>query len=200
METNLSQSSCEIITELRNLEVQNKEEKCDVTGEEIQKLEVSPTELLKLPVKNDDSAPPNLTTEEETDSSGTSSSSSETCESGELVVKRKRKRKRNRKKKTTTAFEEPRRSFKDRYKKFKISDLVTVPKLHIRFDDDGDLDVVTSEYNMKPRIIRALERNLLINETLKQKVIVSEVSTIKESRTQDINVSLKPRIIKAIII
>ena len=91
-----------------------------------------------------------------------------------------------------------------RYKKIKLMDPTVQPKVHIRFDDDtGEPDKVKSDYNVKPRVIRALERNLTILENLKNIFKVEDVSQLPpnlEIKSENVFISLKPRIIKAILV
>ncbi|CAO1358558.1 unnamed protein product [Diamesa serratosioi] len=142
------------------------------------------------------------TSSEQSSTTATSSSSSENVE----IIKNKRKRKRKRKKKQPKAAETIPVPFTARYKKYKKTIIPTpAPKVHIRFDDTGNLDEENSEFNRKPRIIRILATNLLLNESLKQQTIIVKPdpeTPIEESSVQEIvaSISLKPRIIKAIII
>lgn len=74
------------------------------------------------------------------------------------------------------------------------------PKVHLRFNEEGNTDEEKSEFNYKPRIIKALSRNLELNENLKDEMksldmVVTE--NIQLDAPQEI-ISLKPRIIKAI--
>lgn len=198
METNLSQSSCEVIKDFKNLEVHS--EDGTVSSQDISNAVAS----LKISEENE-IAPVNSTENlsTSTDSSGSSAEISSSSESDEPVTKRKRKRKRKRKKKATTAYESP-KPFKARYKKLKLFEPAVLPKLHIRFDDCGDPDQTSSEYNLlRPRIIKALTQNLFIGENLKDNKNGKEVSAnviCKGSPIDDVYISLKPRIIKAIIV
>jgi len=77
-----------------------------------------------------------------------------------------------------------------------------LPKLHLRFDEFGEPDQVSSEYSLRPRIIQALQQNLLVGEAVNEckrkketPAIISQKHFINETLE-----SLKPRIIKAIII
>lgn len=77
---------------------------------------------------------------------------------------------------------------------------MAVPKVHLRFDDEGKTDENKSEFNYKPRIISARSKNLELNENIKEelKVLEMEVTqTVEPEIIQEI-ISLKPRIIKAI--
>lgn len=203
MEEIMSQSSCEIIGDIKNLEIHsetdNLSSQCSEIAREIKKLEVkSQEETLQ---QNSSSSESSKSSEESTSASATSSSSSES----EEPKKRKRKRKRHRKKKTTTAYEPP-RPFTARYKKFKISEATELPKLHIRFDENTDEpDKTTSQYNLKPRIIEALKINLsLLEESLKkisqEKLPANETEINVPKIPERFVISLKPRIIKAMIV
>ena len=208
MEINLSQSSCEIIKDIKNLEVCS--EGGDFSSQDIanavEKLNVNnssqETELPEKIAEDSESSIKNSSSSESTESSGTSSSSSS---EPEPIVKRKRKRKRKRKAKVTIGAYEPPKPFTARYKKLKLFEPV-LPKLHIRFDDGGFPDQQSSEYNLRPRIIHSLKQNLLISERLNCDVKTackSEEKSIprlisKESFIENV-FSLKPRIIKAII-
>lgn len=118
-------------------------------------------------------------------------------------VKRRRKRKRRPKKKKTesviTAYvpEEP---FTARYK---FLSSTAIPKLHLRFDSAGNADEDKSEFNYKPRIIAALEKNLSLCEGNKKEAnlaleLTQELVVLPQEEEEII--SLKPRIIEAIIV
>lgn len=179
-------------------------------------IEISQTSELAADIKNlivdslpSCSAPIEISSESssETSSSSTTATSSSSSENVE-VVKNKRKRKRKRKKKQPKAAETIPAPFTSRYKKYKKTIIpIAAPKVHIRFDDTGNLDEEHSEFNRKPRIIRIIETNLLLNENLKQRTIEvksdPEIPTlIDDNSVSEIvaSISLKPRIIKAIII
>lgn len=199
MNENLSQSSCEIIADIKNLEVKSETEnvssQCSEIVEEIEKLEVKSQEEESSSLSESSSKSSDDSSSSETTDKSSSSSEPEQPE------KRKRKRKRYRKKKITTAFV-PIRPFTARYKKFKISEPDVLPKLHIRFDDETcEPDIKTSEYNLKPRIIVALEKNLSLLENLKEILHQNSPQRAQPEPTPEIPIiSLKPRIIKAIVI
>lgn len=194
MNENLSQSSCEIISDIKNLEVvsetENLSSQCSEIAGELKSLEFKSQESSS---SSESSSKP-----EEESTTAASASSSATDE----PKKRKRKRKRHHKKKLTTTYEPP-RPFTARYKKFKILEAAVLPKLHIRFDDDtGEPDKATSEFNLKPRIIEALKKNLSILENLRE---ISQVQLEAENPTkvetyEPLIISLKPRIIKAFVV
>jgi hypothetical protein len=150
-----------------------------------------------------------------TSSSGISSSAKTSSTEEEAIneqfVKRKRKRKRHRKRKVVTscAYESP-ESFPKRYKKA-VDLILSQPRIHLKFDDDGNCDELKSMYNYKPRIIKALSRNLCVQEMfddLTKNLILSkgdeesvcdlDENTTKSDQKEEFGVSLKPRIIKAI--
>lgn len=198
MTDSLSQSSCEIITDIKNLEVKSETEnvssQCSEIAGEIEKLDVKSQEEESSSLSESSSK-----TSDDSSSSQTTDKSSSPSESDE-PKKRKRKRKRYRKKKITTA-QVPIRPFTARYKKFKISEPEVLPKLHIRFDDDTcEPDIKTSEYNSKPRIIAALVKNLSLLENLKEISQQNSPQRTQLEPTPEIAISLKPRIIKAIVI
>lgn len=192
MDLNLSQSSCEIITEIKNLEVCSETENFSDQFSDITK------KVDELNVELESSNESSSASESES-LNDTSSSSSEV----DAPVKRKRKRKRKRRKKTTVAAYSPPEPFTARYKRIKMMQPV-LPKLHIRFDELGIPDVETSEYTMKPRIVKCLTKNLLTHENIRDCKTSSptENSIIKDFCIphEELVVSLKPRIIKAIII
>lgn len=143
-------------------------------------------------------------------SSGSSTESSETSKSDgkieesleEPPVKRRRKRKRRPKKKksaqSVTAYV-PDEPFKARYKKLPVFLNSAIPKVHLRFNDDGSADENKSEYNYKPRIIKALLKNLSLNENFNDPENEEELDELQ--LTQEIPPviqKIKPRIIKAI--
>lgn len=192
-------------------------------GSELSKITEIPTELsqtseLAADIKNlvfnsepSCSGTTEISSEYPSESSSVQSSTTETsCSSIEdlEVIKNKRKRKRKRKKKQPKAAETIPVPFPSRYKRFKKTIIpISAPKVHIRFDDTGNLDVEHSEFNRKPKIIRILETNLLINENLKQRSTKQKSdpeipNSIDDNIVQAIvaSISLKPRIIKAIII
>lgn len=216
MEPNSSQSSCEITNAIRNLEfcseTDNISSQCSEIAGEVRKLELD----VNIPTEEDAGTSTKIeTTQTESSTQETSSTESSTSDSSsstlssaaepEQPAKRKRKRKRKRKKKTTTAYSPP-RPFKARYKRIKLSGPAVPPKLHLRFNDDDEPDQATSDYNLKPRIIRSLERNLAINEELLAARTEKAAETLKiDSNAADkithlIVTTLKPRIIKAIVI
>ncbi|CAO1308448.1 unnamed protein product [Diamesa tonsa] len=205
----ISQTS-ELAADIKNLVFDN-QPSCSVP------IEISQTSELAADIKNlvFDSQPscsgaieissesPSETSSEQSSTTETSGTSSENVEE---VVKNKRKRKRRRKKKQPKAAETIPVPFTSRYKRFKKTIIpISAPKVHIRFDDTGNLDEEHSEFNRKPRIIRILETNLLINENLKSIKRESEPeipNPINDNLAEEIvaTISLKPRIIKAIII
>lgn len=217
MNVSLSQSSCEMSSEIRKLELcsgaeESSSQLSELAGE-VKKIEVSNEIENNKTIELNQSGDTSRTTSEQTTSTSnceeTSSSSSTSASSSEIneIVKTKRKRKRKRKKKITTTAYEPPRPFKARYKKIKIFEPAVLPKTHIRFDDTGDADEAVSVYNAKPRIIRALQRNLLINESHKKVNNISLHKRIVESSVDEkqllhekVFLSLKPRIIKAIVV
>ena len=199
--------------------IQSVEEESEISKIQETPIEISQSSELAAEIKNlvvnsqpsCSSAPieissesPSETSSEQSSTSASSSNSSENVE----IIKNKRKRKRKRKKKQPKAAETIPVPFTSRYKKYKKTIIpVSAPKVHIRFDDTGNLDEENSEFNRKPRIIRILATNLLLNESLKQQTIIITPDTvilnpIEESSVQEIvtSISLKPRIIKAIII
>lgn len=207
METNLSQSSCEIITEIKNLEVcsetENFSSQFSDIANEVTKLELKSSVADEIEKAEQQEPEGEKKAESSTSASSESSLSSESSSSeAEAPVKQKRKRKRKRKKKTSTTAYEPPRPFTSRYKKLKISPVL--PKIHIRFDDIGDPDQLTSEYNIRPRIIEALKRNLTIEEGVKgckEKLESQEEATKAKLCVEEaLIVSLKPRIIRAIVV
>jgi hypothetical protein len=134
-----------------------------------------------------------------TSSTTAGSSSSTSHNDTEQPQKRRRKRKRHRKKKAVTAYipEEP---FPKRYKKISL-EIAAKPKLHIKFDDEGNVNEKLSMYNFKARIVRALAVNLTINDTAKRKTSVTNDSMecVETKQAEEtVEISLKPRIIKAI--
>ena len=202
MDVNLSQSSCEIIQEIKNLEVCSESEHFSSQfSDNVEKLEVagdsSQAMSVEEPAKVESS-----TQEESTSTSGESGSTSSSDEPAPMDRKRKRKRKRRRKAKAHTTAYSPPTPFMSRYKKIKLCQPVVVPKLHIRFDDTGEPDISASEFNVKPRIIAALLRNFIIHENLKESMKENsqeeEVAPVVAPCTPEIIVSLKPRVIKGI--
>lgn len=141
--------------------------------------------------------------ESSTESSETSKTDGKTEDlSEEPPVKRRRKRKRRPKKKkstqSVTAYV-PDEPFTARYKKLPVFLNSAIPKVHLRFNDDGSADENKSEYNFRPRIIRALIKNLSLNENLNDPDHEEETEVM--SLTQEIPAvihKIKPRIIKAI--
>lgn len=211
MDLSLSQSSCEIITDIKNLEVcsetENFSSQFSEITEKVEKLEVDSNqqETLKTDVETEETTIFSVSsgTESSTEASSESSSSSQEAEAPK---KRKRKRKRRRKKNQIAAYSPP-EPFTARYKRIKRDEPIVQPKLHIRFDLDGMPDIKTSEYNFKPRIIRALEVNIatfesfleIINESTSTPD-VSETIQEKFSIGEPEAVCLKPRIIHAIVV
>lgn len=193
----MSQSSCEIIADIKNLEV------CSETENFSSQFSDIAEKVTKLNVEDDPSPSAGGESSSSEASSSSSSDSSSPSDEVEQPTKRKRKRKRKRRKKVTVAAYTSPEPFKSRYKKVKLMEPAVLPKLHIRFDELGVPDVKTSEYNLKPRIIRCLERNLLVHEDIRAMVealAVSPQCCAQESPPDDLIVSLKPRIIRAIII
>jgi hypothetical protein len=189
MDDSLNKSSCEIISEIRNLEVSSEKENQGNSQNEENPLE-SPGK---------DSEDKSSSESSSSDTSKSSQNSSSSADTDEPKKKRSRKRKRHRKKKTTTAYEPP-RPFLARYKKVKLMETTVQPKLHIRFDDDtGEPDKMKSEYNFKPRIIKALEKNLTILENYNKLLEVTAIASPPIASEIPL-ISLKPRIIKAILI
>lgn len=135
-----------------------------------------------------------------------SSSSSETSSNSDLqenkiepLAKRRRKRKRRPKKKrgaAVTAYvpEEP---FPARYGNIPaFLNSAAVPKVHLRFDSEGNTDENKSQFNFKPRIIKALLVNLSLCDKVEREIemdVTQEIPDIAEEI-----ISRKPRIIKAI--
>lgn len=166
--------------------------------------EVLKQELIKEPECEDKSNDP---AENSTSISNTSSSSASDSSKLEEINKppiKKRRRKRHPKKKkssSTTIQSAPDESFKARYKKLPVFINSAAPKVHLRFDEQGNADEDKSEYNYKPRIIKALIKNMELHENLKndQKDIEMEVTeSIEEIVSPHEIISLEPRIIKAI--
>ena len=146
---------------------------------------------------------PNEVIEEAED---TSSSSSETSDSQENkideqpAVKRRRKRKRKpKKKKVVIAAYEPEEPFPARYNNLPSFLNTAAPKVHLRFDKEGNEDENNSEFNYKPRVIKALLINLTLCENLNQieKEVDMDVTLEVPALVEEI-VSRKPRIIKAL--
>lgn len=158
--------------------------------------------------------------DKEENSSSTSSSSEEEKSNKEISEaandeppnKRRRKRKRRPKKKKNviTAYV-PDEPFKSRYKNNLPAFLNTVaPKIHLRFDEaTGEADQNKSEFNYKPRIIKALERNLSLKEDIKDlennvniELMLEVTQEVpRKFNNEDDNEEIicrKPRIIKAI--
>ena len=139
---------------------------------------------------------------EDTSSSETSSESESQENKNEPPAKRRRKRKRKPKKKkaliTTTAYvpEEP---FQARYENLPAFLNSAVPKVHLRFDTEGNEDENKSQFNYKPRLIKALLINLSLCENFNQVEKEIEMEVTQEiPELADEVVSKKPRIIKAI--
>lgn len=211
MEKNIVQHASDIVNEIKCVVIESEQLKVTETL-----IEISQTSELAADIKNlvvdcqpSCSLPIEISSESHSEtsseqSSATSSSLSENIE----VIKNKRKRKRKRKKKQPKAAETIPVPFTSRYKKYKKTIIpISAPKVHIRFDDTGNLDAEHSEFNRKPRTIRILTTNLSINENLKQRSIIiksdPEMSNpIDDNLVQEIvaSISLKPRIIKAIIL
>lgn len=183
----LSQSSCEINKDLKELEI------------------CSQSDISSQDIKKQDNCSENSysSTTESSQSSGLSSVTSSAVEAEGPIVKRKRRRRRKRNKKlTTVAYEEP-RPFTARYKKLKLFEPSVLPKVHLRFDDFGDPDQNSSEYNLRPKIIQALTQNLLIGEMMNECKNKDEPRIdmkLKETFNEVANISLRPRIIKAIVV
>lgn len=74
------------------------------------------------------------------------------------------------------------------------------PKVHLRFDEQGNADENKSDFNYKPRIIFALIKNLELHEEINKKCVNIEMETSQETEPELIQeeICLKPRIIKAI--
>lgn len=213
IEKNIIQHASGLVNEIKCVEIKSIHLKVTETP-----IEISQTSELAADIKNlvFDSQPScsvpieilseshSETSSEQSSASATSSSSSENVE----VIKNKRKRKRKQKKKQPKAAETIPVPFTSRYKKYKKTIIPTsAPKVHIRFDDTGNLDEEHSEFNRKPRTIRILKTNLSINENLNQRsiIIISDPEMtypIDDNSVQEIvaSISLKPRIIKAIIL
>lgn len=71
----------------------------------------------------------------------------------------------------------------------------------MRFNEEGNTDKDKSEFNYKPRIIKALSRNLELNENSKDDVKSLEMEVPEQIQSEESPqeiISLKPRIIKAI--
>jgi hypothetical protein len=204
MDQNLSQSSCEIITEIKNLEVCSENENFSSQFSEIAG-EVAQLKVMSQESTADASGITVETPSESSTSSGSSSSSLSSSSSStepEQQTKRKRKRKRKRKTKTTTAYSPP-KPFTARYKRLKLSGPTIPPKLHLRFNENDEPDQTTSDYNVKPRIILALRVNLMLSEeTFKVEEDKTPPQTSEETAESSCKteVFLKPRIIKAIVI
>lgn len=139
----------------------------------------------------------------------TSSSSSETASNSDSqenktdeqpAAKRRRKRKRKpKKKKVVIAAYEPEDPFPARYNNLPAFLNYAAPKVHLRFDTEGNEDGKKSEFNYKPRIIKALLSNLSLCENLNQieKEIDMDVTLEVPALVEEI-ISRKPRIIKAL--
>lgn len=195
MDLNLSQSSCEIITEIKNLEVCSETENFSDQFSDITKK----VDELNVELESNKESSKEFSSASESESNDSSSSSTD----NDAPVKRKRKRKRKRRKKNTVAAYSPPEPFTARYKRIKMMQPAVLPKLHIRFDELGAPDVETSEYTMKPKIVRCLAKNLLIHENIRDcKTSAPAENLIQDLciRQEEFVVSLKPRIIKAIII
>lgn len=203
MDTNLSQSSCEIIKEMKNMEVFSETENISSQPSdkvEIMEIESQPQTKAEF-VQESSESTEQESSEKESASSTASGSQSSASTEPEEPQKRKRKRKRKRKKKTTTAYSPP-TPFTKRYKRIKLMEPAVLPKLHIRFDDIGAPDIETSEYNLKPRVIQALARNFLVHEDIRSCKIDSPMQEKPEEKKclEVLVVTLKPRIIQAIIV
>jgi hypothetical protein len=206
----MNQNSCENTSEIKNLETcsgaENLSSQCSEIASDIEKLEVKSQEE-KEPENTQESSSSSESTTKASEQESSSATSSSTSQSDEEPTKRKRKRKRHHKKKPTTAYDPP-RPFTARYKKFKILEPTVLPKLHIRFDDcTGEPDKTSSVYNSKPRIIEALKKNLSLLESLKEVSQDSSPVAIDDVKyTENVKIlnhfviSLKPRIIKAIVV
>lgn len=198
MDLSLSQSSCEIVSDIKNLTVSCEvEDPSNISGEITSDTTETSLEVGEGAVGS---------SSRKTSSSGSSCEEASTeCEKEQPKPKRSRKRKRKKKIAHSSAYEEP-VPFTARYNKKKPTSLETPnPNLHIRFDDCGVADIAISEYNLKPRVIKALERNLALSEgrgegNIKENLVQSDTPD-KVSREYDaVVISLKPRIIKAIIV
>ncbi|KAG5677814.1 hypothetical protein PVAND_007541 [Polypedilum vanderplanki] len=184
-ETNLSQES--ITEKVYGLEIKSSESDIQCTSSQI-------IETIKETVS--------IECESSSSEESISSDSTTTIEEENVVIeqpqKRKRKRKRKRKKMITTAYE-PEEPFTKRYKNFSLDlEMVKKPKLHIKFDDNGNIDEKLSKFNYKPRIIKALEVNLPIHEKTVKRTESCETVQIESHILEESVISLKPRIIKAI--
>lgn len=208
MEQNLSQSSCEIISDIKNLELCSESE---ILSSQISE-PVEGSAQLEVKGRQDSTSgisesPAELSAESSTSSGSSYASSSATTSSSaaepEQQTKRKRKRKRKRKTKTSTAYSPP-TPFTARYKRLKLSAPVAAPKLHLRFNENDEPDQTTSDYNVKARIVSALIVNLKLSEELRNVNEKTAEGLINRQQcqaiTEDVFESLKPRIIKAIII
>ncbi|CRL00249.1 CLUMA_CG013522, isoform A [Clunio marinus] len=201
----MSQSSSELIPDIKSIDIcsetDNVSSQCSEVADEIKKLNVESKESEE---SSSNSSEHEKSSSSCSDPTSTTSSSSSECQPTQ--IKRKRKRKRPRKRKIIAAYEVP-KPFTDRYKRIKISMGSSLPKIHIRFDDEGLLDKATSEFNLKPRVIHALSVNLQIHEDFNVKKTGTEIIEEKLTRKsvekpQNYNsvIYLKPRIIKAIIL
>lgn len=219
MESSSQNDSSGMTQEVANLEVvsetENVSSQLSEIASEVGKLEVAEGNSSQTKIADDEqqteagssSSTSSSVSSESTSGSGDKNSSSD-CSSStteektpEEPAKRKRKRKRKRKKKTVDSAP-PQRPFLARYKKLKLMEPKILPKSHIRFDDECLPDVATSEYNLKPRIIQALIRNLTVLEDLEEssRSESHEVEPPTQKITPEPIISLKPRIIKAIIV
>lgn len=103
---------------------------------------------------------------------------------------KRRKRKRKNKTKKINISEEP------KPKKFRSNFyLLSQPRLHLKYDSKGNPDE-RSEYNYIPRNIKALSKNLRINEDSNHFIIINVNKTSRED-FQEYDFK-KPRILKAI--
>lgn len=218
MEPYTSQSSSGMTQEVANLEVvsetENVSSQLSEIASEVGELEVAEGNSSQTKIADDEqqteagsssqaSSSSSGSSESASGDKNSSDSSSSTSqeETPEEPAKRKRKRKRKRRKKTVDSVP-TQRPFLARYKKLKLMEPKILPKSHIRFDDECLPDVATSEYNLKPRIIQALIRNLTVLEDLNEssRSESHEVEPPARKITPEPIISLKPRIIKAIIV
>lgn len=195
MDINLSQSSCEIITDL---------EVCSETDNVSSQFSEIADQVDKINVKNESSQSSLQSSTSASSSLGFSASSSSLSTEHDEPKKLKRKRKRKRQRNTTTAYN-PATPFKARYKRIKLAQYDVLPKSHIRFDETGEMDTATSVYNTKPRIISAFAKNFTINEDLKERKCQSSSDSLlldieDENAEAVLAISLRPRIIKAIVV
>lgn len=190
-----------ICNKINELEVVSSSENIQVNDEIQQESinELKEEEEVKDPVNSSNES---STTSSSSSSTSNSSSDASKTEGVEPPTKKRRRKRHQKKKKLNTVQTEPEESFKSRYKKLPVFINSAAPKVHLRFDEEGNTDEDKSEYNYKPRIIKALSKNLELHENLNdaQKPVNMEVTENNEEIIiipEEI-ISLKPRIIKAI--